>query len=101
MSWRRSVGRAPTRRQSLVRVFLWLEGERDQPPPSETVLKVATLSKREKEVFALLSHGMTSFQVARRLGCKERTVSSHIARVYGKLGVHSRGDACAVFAAKA
>lgn len=48
------------------------------------------LTKREREVAALAGRGLTNGQIAGRLVISSRTVDSHIASIYGKLGISSR-----------
>jgi DNA-binding CsgD family transcriptional regulator len=48
------------------------------------------LSRREREVVALLLQGMSNKQIALSLGISERTVEFHLNNVYGKLQVASR-----------
>lgn len=48
------------------------------------------LTEREREVLVVASEGLTARQIADRLGVRERTVTTHLARIYGKLGVGSR-----------
>ena len=48
------------------------------------------LTRREQEVLRVAAHGMTARQMARRLGVRERTVTTHLGRIYAKLGVNSR-----------
>jgi DNA-binding NarL/FixJ family response regulator len=50
----------------------------------------AGLTKREREVLGLLSDGLTMRQMATRLGISPRTVETHVAKVYRKLGVRTR-----------
>jgi len=63
---------------------------RDTPGGDPT--RVA-LSPREQEVLALLVQGLTDRAIADALFIGERTVNSHVARLYGKLGVRSRAAA--------
>ncbi len=51
------------------------------------------MSPREQEVLALLVQGLTDRAIADALFIGERTVNSHVARLYGKLGVRSRAAA--------
>jgi non-specific serine/threonine protein kinase len=51
------------------------------------------LTRREREVLGLLVTGLTDPQIAEALFIGERTVNSHVARIYGKLGVRSRAAA--------
>jgi DNA-binding NarL/FixJ family response regulator len=41
-------------------------------------------------VLVVAAEGLTARQIATRLGVRERTVTTHLARIYGKLGVGSR-----------
>ena len=38
----------------------------------------------------MAAEGLTAREIASRLGVRERTVTTHLARIYGKLGVGSR-----------
>ena len=55
-------------------------------------VKLDRLTEREHEVAAFASDGLTSREIADRLVISVRTVDNHLARVYAKLGVHSRGE---------
>ncbi len=50
----------------------------------------ASLSAREREVYALVSEGLSNAEIGRRLFIAESTVKAHTHRLYEKLGVHSR-----------
>lgn len=50
----------------------------------------ARLTRREREIATLAAGGMTSKAIAQRLVLSVRTVDSHLAGTYAKLGVHSR-----------
>jgi FixJ family two-component response regulator len=51
--------------------------------------RVATLTKREQEVFSLVIVGKLNKQIADRLGMAERTVKAHRSRILEKLRVES------------
>jgi DNA-binding CsgD family transcriptional regulator len=51
-----------------------------------------SLSRREREVARLASQGLTARQIGERLFISERTVETHLTRVYAKLGVESKLD---------
>jgi DNA-binding NarL/FixJ family response regulator len=55
----------------------------------------ATLTRREHEVLLMVSQGLTMQQAAHRLGISPRTVETHVAKLYRKLGVRSRVQAVA------
>jgi PAS domain S-box-containing protein len=59
---------------------------------------LASLTPRETEVLALLGGTDTAPQMAKRLSVSVRTVESHLANAYRKLGVRNREDAAAEFA---
>lgn len=53
----------------------------------------ATLTPREIEILVLISQGSTMRQVGRVLGISPRTVETHVAKLYRKLGVRTRVQA--------
>lgn len=53
------------------------------------------LTTRELQVLNLISEGLTNTQMGRRLGLSARTIESHVARSYKKLGVKTRTEALA------
>jgi pimeloyl-ACP methyl ester carboxylesterase/DNA-binding CsgD family transcriptional regulator len=53
----------------------------------------ASLSKREREVLALISEGLANAEIGARLSISEKTVRNHISSVYDKLGVWTRAQA--------
>jgi DNA-binding NarL/FixJ family response regulator len=70
-------------------------------PPTESVGMIADgiergadldarLTTRERQVLVVAAEGLTARQIASRLGVRERTVTTHLARIYSKLGVGSR-----------
>ena len=50
---------------------------------------IAALTPRERQVFELVIRGNTNKQVARALGCTERTIKAHRHRVMEKMQVRS------------
>lgn len=48
------------------------------------------LSARELEVAELVGKGMTNVEIGRVLGISRRTVATHLANAYQRLGIHSR-----------
>ena len=56
------------------------------------------LSRREREVAALVAEGLTNKEIGARLFISERTVDGHLEHVREKLGVNSRAQIAAWFA---
>ncbi len=54
--------------------------------------RIEGLTPAEKRVAALVAEGRTNAEVAASLFLAERTVASHLTRVYSKLGVRSRTE---------
>ena len=50
------------------------------------------LTRREREVISLAISGLTAREIGQRLFIGERTVETHLANVYAKLGIGSRVD---------
>lgn len=50
----------------------------------------AWLTARERQVLSIAAEGLTARQIAERLGVRERTVTTHLSRIYNKLGVRTR-----------
>jgi DNA-binding NarL/FixJ family response regulator len=53
----------------------------------------AGLTPRERQVLELLGVGLTIGQIASRLGISPRTIETHVAKLYRKLGVRTRVQA--------
>jgi ATP/maltotriose-dependent transcriptional regulator MalT len=51
------------------------------------------LSAREFEILLLTARGLSNHQIASLLHLADATVKRHLANVYEKMGVHSRGEA--------
>jgi DNA-binding NarL/FixJ family response regulator/signal transduction histidine kinase len=60
---------------------------------AERLAVAAPLTAREREVLALVEHGLRNKEIAARLGVSEKTVQFHIANVFQKLGVQGRTEA--------
>ncbi|MBN2972768.1 PAS domain S-box protein [Roseomonas aeriglobus] len=65
------------------------------PQPDETGVGLNDLTAREREVLALICRGLDDKSIARTLGVSGNTVRNHVARIYGKIGVHRRTAAAA------
>lgn len=55
--------------------------------------QIENLTPREKEVLRLVAEGVSSREIATRLGISYATVRTHIRSLGGKLGVHSKLEA--------
>lgn len=56
-------------------------------------LEESILTKREKQILALISRGFRNGEVAERLGIAVTTVASHVKSIYRKLSISSRAEA--------
>ncbi len=71
-------------------VELFLIGTRPRPRAAALAIGPEALSRREREVVRLAIDGQTAPEIARRLYVSDRTVETHLANAYIKLGVASR-----------
>jgi DNA-binding NarL/FixJ family response regulator len=60
--------------------------DRQRPTPS-------VLTEREIMVLGVASEGLTAREIGRRLGVRERTVTTHLNHIYRKLGANGRVSA--------
>jgi DNA-binding CsgD family transcriptional regulator len=67
-------------------------------PRPDRGLGLRKLSPREREVAEEVSAGKTNRDVAAALFLSEKTIESHLARIYSKLDVHSRAALTAIVA---
>jgi DNA-binding CsgD family transcriptional regulator len=70
-------------------VMALLDGE---PRTAESSID-KTLTKREREVLALICRGYDQKAIAKKLGVTVATVSKHLQNIYEQLGVHNTRDA--------
>jgi DNA-binding NarL/FixJ family response regulator len=54
---------------------------------------IEPLTSRELEVLRLLAGAASNREIAERLNISPRTVETHLANIYGKLGVRGRTEA--------
>jgi len=73
------------------RTFLRSFGHRGRRAIAATAA-ANVLSRRELQVVRLAVQGLTAAQIAEQLAIGERTVETHLANVYAKLGVKSKLD---------
>lgn len=65
---------------------------RARPPQSPAAPGAAGLTARELEVAGLVGARLSNKAIARRLGISPRTVTTHVANIFKKLGISSRGQ---------
>jgi len=83
---------APVARYLLKR-FAAPEPAAAAPAPAAPPAGVPALSIREREVLGYIVKGFTYAEIARLTELSAHTVATYVRRVYGKLEVHSRGEA--------
>lgn len=62
-------------------------------PPMAFRDRADGLSERELEVMLMVARGMSNYQIAISLHLSEATIKRHLANIYPKIGVSSRGEA--------
>src|SRR5215213_8795124 len=67
-----------------------LEAMRSFPDPPKVEI---VLSARELEIVLLAARGLSNHQIASSLHLAEGTIKRHLANIYPKMGVGSRGEA--------
>ena len=72
-------------------VEIFLTGRKSRPRRRQQI-GVGALSRREAEVAVFASRGQTAAGIATRLVVSERTVETHLANIYRKLGVGSKSE---------
>ena len=72
----------------------------DARPASAAAALLPRLTEREREVAALVERGRTNRQIAGALRLSERTVESHLANIYRKVGVPTRAALAAALGAE-
>lgn len=72
-------------------IEVFLTGRKSRPR-RRTCVGIDALSRREREVALLASRGATARQIAESLFLSKRTVESHLATIYAKLGVGSKTE---------
>jgi len=56
-----------------------------------------SFSRREAQIVELIAIGCEDKEIAARLDISRRTVRTHLERLFGDLGVHSRAAAVAIW----
>jgi len=65
------------------------------PQRQHSSADLGDLTRREREVLALICRGLDDKRIARELDVSGNTVRNHVARIYGKIGVNRRNAAVA------
>ena len=72
---------------------LWADRARDELARADVgTRRMSSLSPSEQRVADLAASGMTNRDVAAALFISPKTVESNLARIYRKLGIHSRAE---------
>lgn len=69
-----------------------------RPADRRTPFDAVALTHREREVLELLCQRLSNPEIAERLYVSRRTVETHVAHVFNKLGVDNRREAVAAAA---
>jgi DNA-binding NarL/FixJ family response regulator len=67
-------------------------------PRTDREAGLSALSAREHEVAREVAEGKTNREIAATLFLSEKTIESHLSRIYSKLDVHSRAALTAIVA---
>jgi len=84
---------APPALRGRVRAALEAAGITAVFADDEDELPGEQMTRRERDVLALLGEGLGNRAIAERLGISDHTVKFHVAAVYGKLGATTRAEA--------
>ncbi|HYC42527.1 MAG TPA: response regulator transcription factor [Noviherbaspirillum sp.] len=82
----------PYLHMTVTRIF-----HRNGEQAGETAQRSAKLTRREQEILALMSTGMSNRAIAERLSRSELTVQNHVHAIFKKLGVRNRVAAVATY----
>lgn len=92
-AWGAGLGWTPEQAIAAMAAEVAAGAELETPPGDAAPGEAPLLSPREQEVLRLLVRGMTDRAIAEALFVGERTVNSHVGKIYAKLGVRSRAAA--------
>ncbi|WP_226895608.1 helix-turn-helix domain-containing protein [Luteolibacter marinus] len=73
-------------------LWVWRRAPNSVNAPPRPSLAPSELTRREAEILGWLRQGKSGPEIAAIVGCARRTVESHVARIYKKLGVRSRAQ---------
>jgi DNA-binding CsgD family transcriptional regulator len=69
------------------------DGKKEITANAVQATSTTSLTKREAAILDLIAQGDSYGEVAKLLSVSVGTVQTHIKNIYGKLAVHSRGEA--------
>lgn len=72
-----------------------LRSDAEEPPASRAASVGPSLTRREREVAALVARGLTNREAAEKLLVAQRTVETHLEHIFAKLGVQTRAEVAA------
>jgi DNA-binding NarL/FixJ family response regulator len=81
-----------------VRAFLPSAVEPAKPAVAADGHALASLTKREREILALVADGLSNAAIAERLVLSDRTIERHLSNIYTKLGVEGKAARAAAAA---
>lgn len=87
------VSGKPWLQPEIAQRLMALAGGRPAAPRSGLDSLIEPLTSRELEVLRLLAGAASNREIAERLNISPRTVETHLANIYGKLGVRGRTEA--------
>jgi len=97
-----AAGRAMTLDRAVDEALAWLDHpvaapgpELDGPAGTARSSTGPALTRREREVAALIAQGLTNRQIAKALVVSEGTAANHVFRLMGRLGLHNRAQVAA------
>jgi predicted ATPase/DNA-binding CsgD family transcriptional regulator len=94
-----AAGRELSLEHALEEAARFLAGASEAPRPSPSRLEGAlALTRREREILALLGQRLTNPEIGARLFISPRTAGNHVASILDKLGAANRRDAVAIAA---
>lgn len=87
------VAGKPWLQPEIAQRLMTFAGARPAAPKTALDSLIEPLTSRELEVLRLLAGAASNREIAQRLSISPRTVETHLANIYGKLGVRGRTEA--------
>jgi DNA-binding NarL/FixJ family response regulator len=86
------AGEAWFDRSTLASVLASFADPQHPQEPYSHAARIATLTKREREVITLVAQSLKNRAIADRLFIREATVRHHLSSIFDKLGVSDRAE---------